>query len=125
MPKSVYLVFTRCTDPARELEFNRWYAHTHVPDLGRARGFVRARRFVQRAAGSGENRYLCQYEFDSDDPAESVKDLLRLALHAFEGKTPFSDETIAKIDQLKAVYELDLTAADSHQFSDGDPDDEL
>ena len=81
MPKSVYLVFTHCTDPAREREFNRWYAHTHVPDLSRARGFVRARRFVDRSAGP---RYLCQYEFDSDDPAESVKDLLRLALRAFE-----------------------------------------
>ncbi|MCE2391881.1 MAG: hypothetical protein J4G09_10430 [Proteobacteria bacterium] len=45
---------------------------------------MRARRFVQRAAGSGEARYLCQYEFDSDDPAESIKDLLRLALRAFE-----------------------------------------
>ena len=55
----------------------------------------------------------------------SVADLVEgMALHAFEGKAPFAAETIAKIDQLKAVYDLDLTAADSHQFSEGNPDDE-
>ncbi|MCC0017125.1 MAG: hypothetical protein H6878_12735 [Rhodobiaceae bacterium] len=37
-----------------------------------------------------------------------------MALHAFEGKAPFSDATLKKIDQLKDVYDLDLTAADSH-----------
>lgn len=43
-----------------------------------------------------------------------------LALHAFEGKAPFSTETIRKIAQLKAVYDLDLTAADSHALQEGD-----
>jgi hypothetical protein len=41
-----------------------------------------------------------------------------MALHAFEGKAPFSPRTLAKIDQIKAVYELDLTAADSHQIGE-------
>ena len=55
----------------------------------------------------------------------SLADLIEgMALHAFEGKVPFSEETIGKITQLKAVYELDLTAADSHTFSEEDPDDE-
>ena len=49
----------------------------------------------------------------------SVAELIEaLALHAFEGKTPFGAETITKIDQLKAVYDLDLTAADSHDLSE-------
>ena len=83
MPKATYLVFTNCTDPSREDEFNRWYTHTHVPDLSKARGFVRARRFVRPDAAPEEARFLCQYEFDSDDPQESIRDLLRLALKAF------------------------------------------
>jgi hypothetical protein len=37
-----------------------------------------------------------------------------IVLHAFEGKTPFAPETLRHIKQLKAVYDLDLTAADSH-----------
>ncbi len=48
----------------------------------------------------------------------SMGDLLEgMALHCFEGKVPpFSDETLKKIAQLKAVYDLDLTAADSHKL---------
>jgi hypothetical protein len=39
-----------------------------------------------------------------------------IVLHAFEGKTPFGQPTLTKIDQLKAVYGLALTAADAHQL---------
>ena len=42
-------------------------------------------------------------------------DLLEgVVLHAFEGKSPFGPETLAKIAALRDVYGLDLTAADSH-----------
>lgn len=51
----------------------------------------------------------------------SVAELIEaMALHAFEGKVPFSAQTISKIEQLKAVYDLDLTAADSHGLSEQD-----
>lgn len=47
----------------------------------------------------------------------SLGDLVEgIALHAFEGKAPFSAETLGKIEQLKAVYGLTLTAADSHRL---------
>lgn len=47
----------------------------------------------------------------------SLGDLLEgIVLHAFEGKAPFSPETRAVIEQLKAVYGCELTAADSHQL---------
>lgn len=41
-----------------------------------------------------------------------------MALHALEGRTPFSPETLEKITQLKAVYGLELTAGDSHRLSE-------
>jgi hypothetical protein len=45
----------------------------------------------------------------------SLGDLVEgIALHAFEGKTPFTPETLVKIEQLKDVYGLTLTAADAH-----------
>lgn len=51
----------------------------------------------------------------------TLGDLLEgMVLHCFEGKTPFSDETLAKIQQLKDVYGLDLTAADSHRLMESD-----
>lgn len=49
----------------------------------------------------------------------SLGDLLEgIVLHAFEGKVPFSTATLKKIETLKRVYGLDLTAADSHRLRD-------
>ncbi|MFD0683784.1 hypothetical protein [Actinomadura fibrosa] len=49
----------------------------------------------------------------------SLGDLVEgIALHAFEGVTPFSPETLGKIQQLKAVYGLTLTAADAHGLTE-------
>ena len=51
----------------------------------------------------------------------SLGDLLEgMALHAFEQKLPFNDETVATIERLKAVYSLNLTAADSHNLCEAD-----
>ena len=49
----------------------------------------------------------------------TVGDLLEgVLLHAFEGKAPFSRPTLQKIAELKRIYELDLTAADSHTLKE-------
>ncbi len=49
----------------------------------------------------------------------SLGDLLEgMTLHCFEGKPPFSKKTLAKIEMLKQVYDLDLTAADSHKLDE-------
>ena len=50
----------------------------------------------------------------------SLGDLLEgIVLHAFEGKAPFGDKSLAVIADLKRVYGLDLEAADSHQLEEG------
>ncbi|MEV4220643.1 hypothetical protein [Nonomuraea sp. NPDC049725] len=47
----------------------------------------------------------------------SLGDLVEgITLHAFEGRAPFSPETLGKIDQLKSVYGLTLTADDAHRL---------
>jgi hypothetical protein len=49
----------------------------------------------------------------------SLGDLVEgIVLHAFEGQAPFSPTVLAKIEQLKAVYDLKLTAADAHQMTE-------
>ena len=54
----------------------------------------------------------------------SLGDLLEgMALHCFEGKAPFSAETLGKIEKLKQVYELDLVADDSHKLDERGNDD--
>lgn len=42
-----------------------------------------------------------------------------IVLHAFEGKAPFGAETRAKIEQLKDVYGLELTARHAHRLREG------
>src|ERR1700727_2212698 len=47
----------------------------------------------------------------------SLGDLLEgIVLHAFEGKAPFSPQTLKDIEQFRNLYGLTLRAQDSHQL---------
>ena len=49
----------------------------------------------------------------------SLGDLIEgIVLHAFEGKAPFGRESRKKIAELRKVYDLDLTSADSHKLAE-------
>ncbi len=55
----------------------------------------------------------------------SLGDLLEgIVLHAFESKPPFSEETLQRIRQLKAVYGMDYGVSASHRFTEARPDHE-
>jgi hypothetical protein len=64
-----------------------------------------------------ESRLLKVLKALAADLEMSLGDLLEgIVLHAFEGKAPFSAATLKKIKSLRSVFELDLTAADSHKL---------
>lgn len=47
----------------------------------------------------------------------TLGDLLEgIVLHAFDGKTPFNEKSLKVIQQLKSLYELNLTHKDSHKL---------
>jgi len=49
----------------------------------------------------------------------TLGDLLEgIVLHAFEGKAPFSPQTLKEIAKLREIYGLSLIAADSHQLKE-------
>ena len=51
-----------------------------------------------------------------------VGDLLEgICLHAFENKPPFTPATLQRIRMLKEVYQLDLSAGDSHRLTEKAP----
>lgn len=51
----------------------------------------------------------------------SLGDLLEgIVLHAFEGTCAFGSDSLERIESLRDVYGLDLTAADSHQLSEAE-----
>ena len=68
MAKAIVLVFTDCTDPAREKEFNEWYDNTHVPDVLETPGFVGCTRYeLMGNPGPGQGKYLAIYDVESVD----------------------------------------------------------
>ena len=49
----------------------------------------------------------------------SLGDLLEgIVLHAFEGKTPFSAQTLKDINQFRSLYGMTLRASDSHHLKE-------
>jgi hypothetical protein len=49
----------------------------------------------------------------------SLGDLLEgIILHAFEGKTPFSAQTLKDINQFRSLYGMTLRASDSHHLKE-------
>lgn len=49
----------------------------------------------------------------------SLGDLLEgIALHALEGKAPFSPDTLREVEKLRSVYGLSLRASDSHRLGE-------
>ncbi|HMC21959.1 MAG TPA: hypothetical protein VKL19_08940 [Thermoanaerobaculia bacterium] len=52
----------------------------------------------------------------------SLGDLLEgIVLHVFEGKAPLGRESLKKVAELKKVYNLDLSSADSHKLVEKGP----
>lgn len=49
----------------------------------------------------------------------TLGDLLEgIVLHAFEGKPPFGEDTLAVVGRLKEIYGCHLSAADSHALEE-------
>jgi hypothetical protein len=49
----------------------------------------------------------------------SLGDLLEgIVLHAFEGKAPFSPQTLKEVEQFRKIYGLSLRASDSHKLKE-------
>jgi hypothetical protein len=82
---------------------------------------TRGKRTVERVQTGVrmEKRMLGVLKAFADLRGMSLGDLLEgIVLHAFEGRSPFSEESLAQIRALKQMAGLDLEAADSHQLDD-------
>jgi hypothetical protein len=45
-----------------------------------------------------------------------------IVLHSFDGKVPFDEKSLKKIEEIKKVYELDLDSTHSHKLAEKMPD---
>ena len=83
-----------------------WYPHTMVQTIERAQTGMRIEKKILKVLkGMAEVHDM------------SLGDLIEgIVLHAFEGKPPFGPESLKKIADLRKIYGLTLTAADSHKL---------
>ena len=67
-----------------------------------------------------EKRLLKVLKAFADYHDLTLGDLLEgIVLHAFDGKCPFSQDSLRRIRELKKFYGLDLDASASHQLTEG------
>jgi len=81
MARSVWLVMSRCKDPAREEEFNHWYETVHLRDVLEYPEFLAAQRWQlvgPPSRGEPTVQYLALYELDSDDPRGVLERVLTM-----------------------------------------------
>jgi hypothetical protein len=105
----------------------------HDPIMPRARRPARPRRPAAEPAASItvervqtgvriEKRLLKVLKALADYHDLSLGDLLEgIVLHAFDGKAPFSEDSLRRIQDLKRVFRLDLDATASHRLKEGRP----
>ena len=66
-----------------------------------------------------EKRMLKVLKAIAEQKDMSLGDLLEgIVLHAFEGKAPFSTQTLKEIEQFKTLYGMTLKASDSHNLKE-------
>lgn len=75
MPKGLMLVQSVPSDPAREDEYNAWYAGKHVADVLEIPGVVSARRYRLVGRRDQAPTYLAVYELDADDVRAPLREL--------------------------------------------------
>jgi hypothetical protein len=66
-----------------------------------------------------EKRMLKVLKAVAEQKDMTLGDLLEgIVLHAFEGKAPFSTQTLKEIEQFKSLYGMTLKATDSHNLKE-------
>jgi hypothetical protein len=66
-----------------------------------------------------EKRMLKVLKAIAEQKDITLGDLLEgIVLHAFEGKVPFSPQTLKEIEQFKSLYGMTLKASDSHHLKE-------
>lgn len=69
-----------------------------------------------------EKRLLKVLKAFADYHDLTLGDLLEgIVLHAFDGKCPFSQDSLRRIRELKKFYGLDLDASASHKLTESKP----
>ncbi len=93
-----------------------WYLGTMVPTTKESSLLIERVQTGVRL----EKRILKVLKAFAEYHDMTLGDLLEgIVLHAFDGKTPFSSESLLRIRELKKFYGLDLDSTASHRLKEG------
>ena len=67
MEKWILVVYTNCTDPTKEAEFNSWYDNIHVPDILETPGILNANRYLNNGSDESTGKFVAIYEIQTED----------------------------------------------------------
>jgi hypothetical protein len=100
-----------------------WYVGTKIILTHERGNMPRAPRYLEvervQTGVRMERRILKVLKALAEFKNMTLGDLLEgIVLHAFDGKTAFTPDTLRKIADLKAVYDLDLDAKASHRLKE-------
>ncbi|MBM4406251.1 MAG: hypothetical protein FJ039_08755 [Chloroflexi bacterium] len=90
------LVLTRCKDPVREEEFNRWYDGVHIPHVleTNAPGLHTVRRYKNTSPQPGDPGYLAVYDMSGRDPERTFA-RMRAGMNARRAQgTTYTSDTL-------------------------------
>lgn len=73
--KGLMLVQSAPSNPAREDEYNAWYAGKHIPEVREIPGVVSARRYKLVGRKGQAPAYLAIYELEADDVRAPLREL--------------------------------------------------
>jgi hypothetical protein len=110
MARYFFYAFSDCKDPAREEEFNEWYANTHIPDMLQVPGMIQATRW--EAAEPKDNmkrKYLALYEFETDDITKFNADVQKQGKWTMQAGR-FSDLPVFDPDNIPRIYKQIMPA---------------
>ncbi len=75
--RGILMVMLNCEDPAKEQEFNKWYADVHIPDILSTGAFHTAYRYESLDPDTSNGKYLAIYETDYSDPSKAGDELIK------------------------------------------------
>jgi hypothetical protein len=103
VPKGLMLVQSVPSDPAREDEYNAWYAGKHIPEVLEIPGIVSARRYKLVGRKGQPASYLALYELEADDVRAPLREL---GARASSGVIEMSDVLQQDPPPTITLYEL-------------------
>ena len=101
MARWIVMIESNCNDPAMEDAYHKWYEEIHVPDALEF-GCVSVTRCINRDPATGRGKFVANYEMETDDVDQSIRDIEAfMAKKSEQGRMPSIGQMVGR-----TVYQI-------------------